>query len=117
MKTTKDARLEAVDGPGSRQHVFEYDGLVFLWIKWPRGPETGPRYTGYVTASGLGFPSGTMPGDRIRNDSSDVGFYVKGRKQTRFFSFVRAMTGSDDLTVTGWKYADDTGCEIVVFNG
>jgi hypothetical protein len=53
----------------------EYDGARFLWS----------GNNGFVDASDLGIPAGKQPGERVWNDSCDVGFMVRGRQSTLAF--------------------------------
>ena len=76
----------------------EYDGSKFTWSGG----------VGTCDASDLGLPVGKEPGTRVWNDSSDVGFMVRGREQTLCFLYDFDRRNPDG-SIRAWVFLSEDG--------
>lgn len=85
-----------------------YDIRTFTWV----------GRNGSAEASNMGLPPGVSPGQRVWSDSVDVGFMVRGLRETRLF----VLTGEErqEGDVVGWTFrslpAAVDACQILVVN-
>lgn len=83
------------------------DGSRFNWEKYRDGTWVGTVHQSEINDVEIFH--------RIYIDAADVGFEVKGRRETKLFTFARTMSDKEE-NVTGWIFIAKTGEEVIVYN-